>query len=80
MELKIKNVRNYITYFSADDIVYECFSNNNVKHKDLDIDIINCWFYFEDTNFKQYKINNILHTLKTNNCQFYNEIADCLLH
>ena len=31
------------TYFNADDTVYEYVSNNNVKHKDLDIDIINCW-------------------------------------
>ena len=31
--------------FNADDIVYEYVSNNQVKHKDLDLDIINCWFY-----------------------------------
>ena len=55
-------------------IVYEYCSNNNVKHKHLDIDIINCWFYLEDNKFKQYMINNMLHILKTNNYQFYNEI------
>jgi hypothetical protein len=54
-------------------------SNNHVKHRDLDIDVINCWFYIEDNKFKQYMINNILHILKTNNHQFYNEPEYCLL-
>ena len=48
-------------------------------NKDLDTDIINCWFYLEDNKFKQYMINNILHILKTNNHQFYNEIEYYLL-
>ena len=68
------NVINDITYFNADDIVSEYFSNNRVRHKDLDIDIISCWFCLEDNEFKQCAINNILHILKTNNHQFYNEI------
>ena len=73
-ESRFINVINDITYFNADDIVYEYSSNNQVKRKDLDIDIINCWFYLEDKKFKQYMVNNILHILKTNNHQFYNEI------
>ena len=78
-ESKFKIAINHITHFNADDIVYEYFSNNNLKHKDLDVDIINCWFYLEDNKFKQYKINSILHVLKTNNHQFYNEIHYYLL-
>ena len=50
------------------------FSNNRVKHKCLEIDIINSWLYLDDNKFKQYMINNLLHILKTNNHQFYNEI------
>ena len=68
-----------ITCFNADDIVSEYFSNNHVRHKDLDIDIINCWFYLEDNNFKLYVINNILHILESNNHQFYSEIEYYLL-
>jgi len=68
---KFRNVMNDITDFNADDIVYEYFSNNNLRPKDLDINIINCWLYPEDNKFKQYMINNILHILKTNSYQFY---------
>ena len=68
---KFRNVMNDITYFNADDIVYEYFSNNNLRPKDHDINIINCWLYPEDNKFKQYMINNILHILKTNSYQFY---------
>ena len=68
------NVIDDLTYFNADDIVYEYFSNNSVRPKYLDINIITCWFYIEDNKFKQHMINNILLILKTNNYQFYNEI------
>jgi len=50
---KFRNVINEITYFNADDIVSDYFSNNHVRHKDLAIDIINCWFYLEENKFKQ---------------------------
>ena len=53
-------------------------SNNNVKHKYLDTDITTCWFYFEDNKLKQLMVNNIVHILKANNHQFYNEIEYCL--
>ena len=78
------NVINDITYFNADDIVSEYFSNNRVRHKDLDIDIISCWLYLGDNKFKQCVINNILHILKTKNHQFYKMklnivyLVDCL--
>ena len=51
---KFRNVTNDITNFNADDITYEYSSNKHVKPKDLDIDIINCWFYLDDNKFKQY--------------------------
>ena len=76
---KFKNVIHDVTYVNADDIVYKYFSKDNAKPKDLDINIINCWFYIEENKFKQYMINNILHILKTNNHQFYNEIEYYLL-
>ena len=76
---KFKDVIKEITYFNADDIVCEYFSNETVRVKDLDIDIINCWFYLEDNKFKQYMINNILHILKANNHRFYNELEYYLL-
>ena len=59
---------------NADHIVCEYSSNIHIKPKDLDINTINCWFYLEDNNFKHYMINNVLHILKTNNYQFYDEI------
>ena len=78
-ESKFKHVIDDMTYFNADDIVYVYFSKNNVERKDLDIDIINCWFYLEDNKFKQCMINNILHILKSNSHQFYNVIEYYLL-
>ena len=72
---KFKRVTNYITYSNADDIVYEYFSNNNVRPKDLDINSMNGWFYLEDNKLKQYVIDNFVHILKkANNYQFCNEI------
>ena len=65
--------------FNADDIVYEYSSNKHVKPTYLDIDFINCWFYLDDNKFKQYMINNILHILKINNHQLYNEFEYYLL-
>ena len=44
---KFKNVIDEITYFNADDIVNDYFSNHNVRPKDLDIHIINCWFHLD---------------------------------
>ena len=44
LEVNFKNVIDQITYFNVDDIVSEYFSNNNVRPKELDINIINCWF------------------------------------
>ena len=79
MEIKILNVINDITYFNVDDIVFEYFSNKHVKPKDLDIDIVSCWFYLDDNKFKQYMVNNILHILKTKNHQFYNKVEYYLL-
>ena len=78
---KCKKLITDITYFNVDDIVSEYFSNNSVIPKDLDINIINCWFYLEDNKFKQYMINNNLHILKTNNHnrQLYNEVEHYLL-
>ena len=55
------------------------FADNNVKHKDLDMGIISCWFYLEDNKFRQYMINNILHILKNDHHQFYNDIEYELL-
>ena len=71
---KLKNVINDITYLNADDSVSEYFSNNNVRTKHLDINIINSWFSLEDDKFKQYMINIILHILIHNNHPFYNVI------
>ena len=79
IEIKFKNVIDEITYFNADDIVSEYFSNNNVRPKELDINIINCWLYLDDNKFKQYIINNVLHILKYDNHQFYNEIQYYLI-
>jgi len=79
IEIKFKNVIDEITYFNVDDIVSEYFSNNNVRPKELDINIINCWFYLDDNKFKEYMINNILHILKCSNHPFYNEIEYYLL-
>ena len=76
---KFPYVINYITYFNADDIVSDYFSNKNVRRKDLDINIINSWFSFEDDKFKQYMINSILHSLKTSNHQLYKEVEYYLL-
>jgi len=76
---KLKNVVNDMAYFNADDIDYEYFLNNQVKHKYLQIDIIKCWSYLDDNKFKQCIINNTLHILTTNNHQFYNEIEYDLL-
>lgn len=61
---KFRNVVNDITHFHVDDIVYEYFSGNHAKPKDLGIDSINCRFYLDDNKFKQSMINNILHILK----------------
>ena len=44
---------NDIIHVSADDVVYKYFSNNHVSHKDLDIDIIDCWFHLFDNKFEQ---------------------------
>ena len=68
-----------ITYFNADEIASDYSSNNHVRHKYLDIDIIRCRYYPEDNKFEHYMVNNILHILKTNNHQFYNEIEYYLL-
>ena len=53
MEGKVSNLINEITCFNAADIVYEYFSNNYVRHKALDIDVINCWLYLDENKFKQ---------------------------
>ena len=71
---KFSNVINEITYFNTENIVSDYFNHNYFRYKDIDIDIINCLFYLGDNKFKQYLINNILHILKSNNHQFYNEI------
>jgi len=76
---KFQHVLNEITYFNADDIVSEYFSHNYFRYKDIDIDIMNCWFYLEDSKFKQYMINNILYILKCNNHHFYDVIEYHLL-
>ena len=83
---KFSNVINEIKYFNASKIVEEYFNHNYFRYKDIEIDIINCTnsalhclvgtmchtlFYLDDTKFKQYLINNILHILKSNNHQFY---------
>ena len=47
---KFKHVFHDIAYFFAGDIGYEYFSNNNVKHKDIEIDMINCWFTLRTIN------------------------------
>ena len=67
---KFKDVINEITYFNADDIVCEYFSKNHVKHNDLEINIINCWFHL-DYKFKEYIIKD--------NHQYYNAIEYYLL-
>ena len=74
-----QRVLNGITYFNADDIVSDYFSHDYVRYKDVDIDIMNCWFYHEDNKFKQYIINNILHILKCNNHMFYDVLEYHLL-
>ena len=71
---KFSNVINEIKYFNASKIVEEYFNHNYFRYKDIEIDIINCLFYLDDTKFKQYLINNILHILKSNNHQFYLDI------
>ena len=76
---KFKNGIDEITYLNADDVVSEYFSNTNVRPKDLDINIINCWFSFEDDKFKQYLINNISHILRYIKHPFYNDIEHYLL-
>ena len=78
MKSKFKNVIDEIAYFNADDVVYDYFSNHNVRAQDLDIDIINCWFHL-DYKSKQYMINNILHIFKYDNHPFYNDIEYYLL-
>ena len=65
-------------HFNAADVVYEYFSNKIVRYKDLDINIINCWFHLY-YKFKHYMINNILHILIYNNHPFYNDIEYYLL-
>ena len=54
------------------------FSKNHVKHNDLEINIINCWFRL-DYKFKEYIIKHSLHILKYNNHQYYNEVEYYLL-
>ena len=67
---KFTYVINDITYFNADDIGSDYFSNKHVRHNDPDIDIINCWYYLEYNKFKQYMIKAMLHILKSNNHPF----------
>ena len=65
-------------HFNADDVVSEYFSNKVVRYKNLDINIINCWFHL-DNKLKQYMITNILHILRYNKHPFYNDIEYYLL-
>ena len=73
------DVLNDTTDFNDDDIVSDYFSNNHVGHEDLGIDITTCWYYLEDNNVKQFKINNTFHILKPNSHHFCNEIEYYLL-
>jgi len=75
---KFKDVIDEIAYFHVDDIVSEYVSHEIVRYKDLDINIINCWFHL-DYKFKQYMINDILHIVRYNNHPFYNDIEYYLL-
>ena len=45
LKSKFTDVINHKSYFNVDDIVSDYSSNNRVIHKDLAVDIINCWFY-----------------------------------
>ena len=48
---RFKSVLDEIKYFNADDIVSYYFNHNDVRYKDIYIDLMNCWFGLEDTKF-----------------------------
>ena len=46
---KFKNVIHEMIYFNTDDVASDYFTSNNLRYKDLNIDILNCWgFYLEN--------------------------------
>ena len=78
---KFQDVLHDIKNFNADYIVSHYFNDDNIRYKDIYIDIMNFWFHIGEHNkFKQYLINKTLHVLKSKNHHFYDIIEYHLLY